>query len=599
MAEFKLIDKDKYRVVGALTENDINVINAFKNRTILILDNTVGLSSELISKIVSDRVVFSIKGGLDYEKKKKYKDKKYIDRTLVTPSGLTKIIKYFEYNESMIDPNWNEYEKAMFLYNALVVDMEYDENYETIYSPKSIERGLNGILYGKLVCAGFAEVYKEMLDRIGIKNYYQNRKNHHDWNVIEIDGKKYGLDITFDNNRKNNGKCTFSFFGSDPEFYAPGRQHQLFEEVNDINDFEGTNYKVYDEEEELFDLSLLSNDKLQEFYNNIARSIDSRKSWKYNLQEQSLEIKNKYLPIDTVSFKLNQEATREYPIIIILNFLKNRNALQVVPKLIDAFNSRKGYVMDIAQTSSYSDNYLDLSLIGLDNYNIDSFGYAAFDNDSEKRHSSINGIDVNSSNMSQEELNKLYNFLNQYLNQYFNKYILYIIDNLNSLLANYEYKPDEWDSDRSIESANIETKLSLVVKSRDYLIQLGMSEEKINNIIQKINTKYNEIHKPYEKNISQKANDLDFLFTVFNDLNMVLQTMEYDLKKQISEEEFISLYTNVDYMISLFEKYITIAENKKFNFEEYNITKNDLQQLLNNIIQQNLANKQQHETSKL
>lgn len=25
----------------------------------------------------------------------------------------------------MIDPNWNEFEKAMFLYNALVVDMTY------------------------------------------------------------------------------------------------------------------------------------------------------------------------------------------------------------------------------------------------------------------------------------------------------------------------------------------------------------------------------------------------------------------------------------------------------------------------------------------
>ena len=58
----------------------------------------------------------------------------------------------------------------MFLYNALVVDMDYAYGYENIQSVGTTERSLNGILYGKLVCAGFAQVYKEMLDRIGIKN---------------------------------------------------------------------------------------------------------------------------------------------------------------------------------------------------------------------------------------------------------------------------------------------------------------------------------------------------------------------------------------------------------------------------------------------
>ena len=37
-------------------------------------------------------------------------------------------------------------------------------------------------------------------------------------------------------------------------------------------------------------------------------------------------------------------------------------------------------------------------------------------------------------------------------------------------------------------------------------------------------------------------------------------------------------------MIQLFEKYITIAEDKKFDFSEYDISKEELQQLLNKII---------------
>ena len=95
MAELVKIERDKYRIIGLLNENDIDKINSFKNRTILILDNTAGLSSDLISKIKSNRVVFSIIGGLDYEKKEKYKEKKYVDRTFVSPSGLKKIIEYF------------------------------------------------------------------------------------------------------------------------------------------------------------------------------------------------------------------------------------------------------------------------------------------------------------------------------------------------------------------------------------------------------------------------------------------------------------------------------------------------------------------------
>ena len=58
VANFELIEKNKYKIIGVLTEEDINKINSFKNRTTLILENTFGLSSKLISKINSDRISF-------------------------------------------------------------------------------------------------------------------------------------------------------------------------------------------------------------------------------------------------------------------------------------------------------------------------------------------------------------------------------------------------------------------------------------------------------------------------------------------------------------------------------------------------------------
>ena len=586
MAEFTMIDKNKYKIVGTLTEEDINRINTFKNRTTLILDNTIGLSSELISNIRSNRVVFSIKGGLDYDTKEKYKQRKYIDRTFISSSGLIKIIRYFEYNESLIDPNWNEFEKAMFLYNALVVDMDYAYGYENIQSVGTTERSLNGILYGKLVCAGFAQVYKEMLDRIGIKNYYQNQKDVHAFNIIEVDGKKYGVDVTWDNNDKknNNGRCGFGRFGHDPEFYNR-HGHQLYDEILnfDSND-EWVTERVYDNDEEVFDLSLLSMDQLNEYYNHIVSRINSRKPFKYNLQDQSLEIKNKYLPVDTDYLRLKQEADQEYPIILTIEFLKKRNALQINPQMLDAFSSRKGYVLDIGNMDGKYNYGLDLSLIGIDNYSIDVGGELAFNNGSERRYSSIRGIGIENSNMSQEELNTIFDNLNQFLNKYLNNYISDIVRSIDTLLSNYEYEPDEWDLDRAIESGNIYSKLAVIVNSRDYLIHAGMNEQEVDNVIQKITSKHNEVHKQYESDISQKEHDLDFLSAVFEDLNMVWQTIEDDLNRSITDEEFISLYSNVDYMIQLFEKYITIAEDKKFDFSEYDISKEELQQLLNKII---------------
>lgn len=590
MAKFELIEKDKYKIIGQLTSEDINKINSFKNRTIIVLENTAGLSSELITTLETDRVVFSIKGGLDYDKKDKYKEQKYIDRTYVSPDGLKKIIKYFEYNESLIDSNWNEFEKAMFLYNALVVDMEYAENYETIQSTGTTERSLNGILYGKLVCAGFAQVYKEMLDRIGIKNYYQNQKDVHAFNIIEIDGKKYGVDITWDNNDKknNNGRCGFGRFGHDPEFYTR-HGHQLYKDIDVSDDFELTVMeRVYDTDEEVYDLSLIDMETLNQYYSHISSKISSRKPFKYNLQDQAIEIKNKYLPVDTVDLKLKKEATQEYPITIILEFLKKRNALQINPQLLNAYSSRRGYLLDIGSSNwEYRYGDFNLSLIGINNYKINRDGSLEFSDGNESKFNRINGTLIGNNTILQNELDIVCNSLNQYLNEYLKKYFEYILNNLDSLLQKYEYVPKEWDSNRAIENANIYSKLAIVVNSRDYLIELGLSNQEVDSIIQRITNKYNEVHKPYEKEINQKDNDLDFLYAAFGDLNMIWQTIEYDLQKQITEEEFIALFKDVDYMIKIFEQYVMIGQNSKFKLTEYKISKEELQQLLNKIIQDN------------
>ena len=55
----------------------------------------------------------------------------------------------------------------MFLYDCIVKDFKYEENYESIFNNGiEPERSLKGILYKKLVCAGFSQVFKEGLDML-------------------------------------------------------------------------------------------------------------------------------------------------------------------------------------------------------------------------------------------------------------------------------------------------------------------------------------------------------------------------------------------------------------------------------------------------
>ena len=162
-AEFVPTEEDSnvYHVVG----ENVTEINNMKNVSTLILENTKGLSSNLLEQIHSDCVLFSVKGGLDYDNIKKYDTKDYKDRTMMSPEGLEKVVKYFERIESEMDPEWDDVQKCMYAYNCLAVDVDYGEGKDRIMSYGSCERGLNGLLYGELVCAGYAFAFNEMMAR--------------------------------------------------------------------------------------------------------------------------------------------------------------------------------------------------------------------------------------------------------------------------------------------------------------------------------------------------------------------------------------------------------------------------------------------------
>lgn len=226
--------KNCYKVTGPLTIQDVNDINRSTNKIILIMDNTKGQDSEIIERISSKNVQISVVGGLDYFNKEKFNEGHYIERTMYSPRELARIIRYFEKIERNIKPSWTPLEKSMYVYKMLTKDLHYKYDNESEYeNNKDIVRSLSGLLYKRLVCSGFALVFKEAMDRIGVPCVYQNLQHHHSWNIIKVEGEYRAIELTWECSSKKNNECTFDFFNQNPNFYG-NRSHNISSEKEEI-----------------------------------------------------------------------------------------------------------------------------------------------------------------------------------------------------------------------------------------------------------------------------------------------------------------------------------------------------------------------------
>ena len=198
------------------------------NSICLVIPNTKKQSSKELELVASKypNVIISVTGGLNPQKKK-FNNEHYQKRTYYKPLELSKIIKIFSSIERKISLSWTETQKVMFVYQELCNHMEYSEC--TVFN-RDVSRNLAGLLYGKAVCSGFALILKEALDRLGIKNIYQNVEGHHSWNIAYIDGNYRALELTWDCYNKTKQGCGFMCFNQDKDFYKNKHHNITFEE---------------------------------------------------------------------------------------------------------------------------------------------------------------------------------------------------------------------------------------------------------------------------------------------------------------------------------------------------------------------------------
>lgn len=106
-----------------------------------------------------------------------------------------KLLAGIEGNNALSDA-----EKALLLHDRLAVWNEYD--YKNLLSgtvPKESYTAYGALVNRTSVCDGYTKAYMYLLSRAGIESLYcSSEKLGHSWNIAEIDGELYHIDVTWD-----------------------------------------------------------------------------------------------------------------------------------------------------------------------------------------------------------------------------------------------------------------------------------------------------------------------------------------------------------------------------------------------------------------
>ena len=593
MVEFKKMkyDYNKYVVNGIITDSDIDYFNSLNERTVFVLKNTKGLSSYVISKINNNNILFSILGGHDNILKSDYiyKDR-YRERTYLSYMGLATILYYFEHIEGELEYDWTDTQKAMYVYSVLASNIEYVSDFapEEFIKKNVMPRSLNGILYNKLTCTGFALTFKEMMDRLGIECYFQNKTGSHDFNVIKLDGNFYGIDVTWDNcYGKDTNLCEFKQFGRDLSFYSSVYHRKgvfvsdsLYDDIQSGKidkeewtqsyidwEFDLDYSKTKDKEhmhfvpfadDLVYDIKYFSDSEYEKNLNVIKEKLLIRKKIFINLDKSSEKIRKIFLPYDTFGEKRREleekekkkledrfksDLVKDYQIFKMYGYLDKYNLCD--KKISNIFKiikeCRLSYVLDFVYGFSleYSDELIE--------------GYNKIKDLNKIDNSEINDL------IKSQLLDYIYKLIDELIKQisiYLNSYSLFKASN------------DEYDK---MVVTDIYSKIKMLLNGKDELINFGYRSDEINKAYNLCKEYFDIMIK--DDQIDCKEKDLDFIYEVFSDLEDIRKCMETYEEKELEDREFISKFTNIDYMMKIFDKLI-----------DYNITKEEYEELFNKII---------------
>ena len=101
---------------------------------------------------------------------------------------------------STLNNNMSNQDKIKLFHNHIINNTEYDkDNVEESHTAYDL------IKTGKSICGGYSDIMSIFLNILGIQNYKVTSENHI-WNLVNLDGVWYHLDMTWDDPIASDGK---------------------------------------------------------------------------------------------------------------------------------------------------------------------------------------------------------------------------------------------------------------------------------------------------------------------------------------------------------------------------------------------------------
>ncbi|MBQ7938910.1 MAG: hypothetical protein IJ281_00840 [Clostridia bacterium] len=119
----------------------------------------------------------------------------YAEKKAAWDKAVDEVIGDIRGNTSLTDE-----ESALLIHDRLALRCEYDyENYLANTLPDISYTAYGCLVNGRSVCQGYAEAYQYLLEQVGIDSYLcASDALNHVWNIVEIDGDYYHVDVTWD-----------------------------------------------------------------------------------------------------------------------------------------------------------------------------------------------------------------------------------------------------------------------------------------------------------------------------------------------------------------------------------------------------------------
>lgn len=225
-----------------------------KDRCLIELPNTLGLTDDILNSL-PDNVDVRIIGGLTEEYSTSFKNDNMDfmrEKATYSKQELKSIMSEINKIESQIEPQWNDYEKSLYLYEYLKSNTVYRKDTSLENGVPLDTRGnrnrtrtwdtLMGLDTHLSTCSGFSHMYRELCVRQGIDckqiggKYVTGREGDHAWNIVTIDGKNFLVDTIWDAQEYEKGNDVTTGFGTvDLSHYSPRCYREEHSKLTSLN----------------------------------------------------------------------------------------------------------------------------------------------------------------------------------------------------------------------------------------------------------------------------------------------------------------------------------------------------------------------------